>query len=308
MLTHPTASLDDTRHLETLRDFLRWAMSRFAEQKIFLGHGTDNYLDEAAWLILQSLHLPADLDERWFDARLTPSEAELLHERIRRRCIERIPTAYLTGQAWFMGLPFQVNPHVLIPRSPTAELIENAFTPWIDPARVERILDLCTGSGCIGIASASVFPDVQVDLADISPEALDVARTNIALHGMEGRVRAIESDLFDALQGQRYDIIISNPPYVDARDMRELPPEYRHEPRLALEAGEDGMRIVNRILAQAAAHLNPGGLLVVEVGNTEHTVAERHPELPLVWLEFQRGGDGVFLITREDLPNVEPAP
>ncbi|WP_372997973.1 50S ribosomal protein L3 N(5)-glutamine methyltransferase [Marinobacter sp.] len=292
-----TSPIDD---LHSVRDYLRYASSQFAASPLFFGHGTDNVWDEAVQLVMRSLHLPLENNTVFLDARLTRQERELVLERIRRRVNERVPLAYLLGEAWFMGMPFHVDERVLVPRSPIGELIENGFQPWLGDKPVARILDLCTGSGCIGIGAASVFPDAQVDLSDISADALAVAESNIEFHGVCGRVHTVQSDVFENIEG-RYDIIVSNPPYVDAGDLSSMPDEYRHEPELGLAAGDDGLDIAHRIIAGAADHLTPGGLLIVEVGNSWVALDEAYPDLPLTWLEFENGGDGVFLITEPDL-------
>ena len=289
------------RELHTLRDWVRWSASRFQAHGLFFGHGTDNALDEALELVLATLHLSHDLPERWLDARVTGAEARELGERLRRRIEERVPLAYVTGRAWFAGLAFEVNEHVLVPRSPIAELVEARFYPWLGEQSVDRVLDLCCGSGCIGIACAHAFPDARVDLADISPEALAVAQRNIARYALEDRVRAVRSDVFGGLDGERYDLIVSNPPYVSVAEMQTLPAEYRREPALGLEAGEDGMDVVARILADVPDHLTPSGILVVEVGASADLLMARYPDVPFLWLDFERGGDGVFLLTADQL-------
>ncbi|ARU57327.1 ribosomal protein L3-specific protein-(glutamine-N5) methyltransferase [Oleiphilus messinensis] len=286
--------------LNTIGDFVRFALSRFNQAELFYGHGTDNALDEALLLVLQSLHLPWDLDKALYSGSLTQVEKTLLLERLDKRVIARVPTAYLLGEAWFMGLPFHVDERVLVPRSPIAELIEKYFYPWAPQEPVERVLDLCTGSGCIGIACAVQFEDAQVDLVDISTDALDVARSNIARHHLGDRVRAIQSDLFDQIS-DRYDIIVSNPPYVDQQDLSTMPEEFGHEPVLGLEAGNDGLDLVRFILKHAAAHLTNSGILVVEVGNSWIALEETYPEIPFTWIEFEHGGGGVFVLTRDDL-------
>lgn len=292
-----TRPIDD---LITVRDYLRYSASRFSAAGLYFGHGTDNVWDEAVLLVMRSVHLPLENNTLFLDARLTRDERQLILERIERRINERLPVAYLLGEAWFMGMPFQVDERVLVPRSPIAELLEARLQPWLADHPADRILDLCTGSGCIGIAAATVFPEAQVDLSDISDDALAVARANIELHDLTDRVRAVRSDVFGQISGT-YDVILSNPPYVDAEDLSDMPEEYHHEPRLGLEAGDDGLAIARRILEQAASHLTPGGLLVVEVGNSWHALDAACPQLPFTWLEFENGGDGVFLLTREQL-------
>ncbi|MBB3046134.1 ribosomal protein L3 glutamine methyltransferase [Litorivivens lipolytica] len=290
--------------LETVRDYLRWTISRFGEADLFYGHGTDNAQDDAWYLICGALKLPFDLDGRLLDGRLTGEEKTRVEQLVERRIQERIPVAYLVGEAWFAGLPFWVDERVLVPRSPLGELIEAGFQPWLGDVEPKRILDLCTGSGCIGIACAFAFPEADVVLSDLSPDALEVANSNIARHDVKARVRAIESNVFDNLAEQRFDLIVSNPPYVDAEDLASMPAEYHAEPPLGLGSGEDGLDITRRILREAAGHLNDGGLLVVEVGNSGRALDEAFPELPLTWVEFEQGGHGVFVISKEDLPAV----
>ncbi len=287
--------------LRSLRDWVRWSASTFEAHGLFFGHGTDNAFDEALELVLATLHLDHSMPESFLDARVTRAEAAELARRLRRRVEDRVPLAHITGRAFFAGLVFEVNEHVLVPRSPIAELIEARFEPWLDAERVRSVLDLCTGSGCIGIACAHAFPEARVDLADISPEALEVAQRNIERYGLEERVRVVQSDVYAGLAGERYDLIVSNPPYVSEAEMATLPPEYHREPRLGLAAGEDGMVVVARILAEAPEHLNEGGILVCEVGASADLLMARYPDVPFLWLDFERGGDGVFLLTAEQL-------
>lgn len=286
--------------LQTPRDCLRWAETSMRRHGIALGHGTDDYWDESLALMLHVLSLPWDSDPRLLDARLLPLEVEQFAALLRRRVNDRVPAAYLTGCGWFCGLEFKVDERVLIPRSPIAELIEQRFEPWLDPHQVSRVLDVGTGSGCIAIACAAAFPGALVDAVDISAEALAVCRQNIELHGAEQQVRPIHGDALSVVEG-RYDLIVSNPPYVDAADMASLPAEYRHEPPLALAAGDDGLDVVRTLLAGAAEHLTPNGILVVEVGNSQAAVELAWPEVPFTWLDFERGGQGVLLLTREQL-------
>ena len=280
-------------------DAIAWAARRFARARLSYGHGTDNAVDEAAALVFHAAgwaHDAAPAAYRWALPRAARLElARLVERRIR----ERIPAAYLTGVTWFAGHEIRVDARVLVPRSPIAELIETEFRPFIDTGRVRRILDIGTGSGCIAIASAHAFPRAVVDAADLSPDALAVAADNIRRHGLLGRVRPRLSNVYAGLGRDRYDIIVSNPPYVPDADVRALPAEYRHEPALGLASGGDGLDAVRRILAGARAHLAPGGILVVEVGDSAAAVERAWPRVPFVWLDFERGGGGVFLLTRE---------
>ena len=282
--------------LVTIQDFVRWAYSRFNGANLFYGHGTSNSWDEAVSLVLQALNLPWDFDQQLMGCRLTESERLQLQQLIDRRISERIPAAYLVHQAWFCELPFYVDERVLVPRSPIGELIEKEFQPWLGKDEPSRILDLCTGSGCIGIACAYAFEDACVDLADLSDDALEVARVNIDKHDLWHRVEAVQSDLFSALEGRRYQLIVSNPPYVDEEDMDDMPAEFRHEPELGLAAGNDGLDVVKRILARAADFLDDDGLLVVEVGNSQAALADQYPQIPFTWMEFEQGGHGVFVL------------
>jgi len=291
--------------LKTLKDFIRWGVSRFNQAQLYYGHGMASALDEAVYLSLFALHLPHDFSQQYFDCRLSADEKQAVFSLLSRRIEEKLPASYLTGEAWFAGLPFVVNENVLVPRSPIAELIENQFAPWVDAEKVENILDLCCGSGCIGIASAYAFDWAYVDMVDISPEAIDVAEENIQRHQLEERVSALASDLFQNVPRRHYDIIVSNPPYVDAQDMAELPDEYLHEPALGLAAGEDGLDLVIPMLQQAREYLTEQGILVVEVGNSQHALQAAYPHVPFVWLDFERGGSGIFLLTAEQLDEYE---
>ncbi|MHB1948890.1 MAG: 50S ribosomal protein L3 N(5)-glutamine methyltransferase [Gammaproteobacteria bacterium] len=293
--------MSEITDLHTIRDYIRWGVSRFNEAGLHFGHGTDNSWDEATALVLHTLHLPHDINPTVLDARVTQNEAAALYKIIQRRVNERIPVAYLTHEAWFAGIPFYVDERVLIPRSPIAELIEKEFQPWIDHHSINSILDLCTGSGCIAIACAKAFPDIHIDASDISNEALAVAKMNVLRHEVEDQVTLYHSDLFANLPQKKYDIIVSNPPYVDAEDMASLPEEYHHEPELGLAAGLHGLDIALQIMQQASDYLNPQGILIIEVGNSEHALAEQFPEIPFTWLEFERGGGGVFLLTAKQL-------
>jgi ribosomal protein L3 glutamine methyltransferase len=287
--------------LITLGDFVRWGTSRFTEAGLCFGHGTDNALDEAFYLVTHALHLPHEIPPYMVGTRLTRVEREDVVKLLWRRIETRRPAPYLTGEAWFAGLPFHVDERVLVPRSPVAELIEQGFAPWVDSMAVADVLDLCTGSGCIAIACALTFPGARVDATDLSPEALAVAEQNVARHHVGDPVCLHQADLFVGLEGRCYDIIVCNPPYVDAEDMLALPEEYRHEPVLALASGEDGLDITRRILVQASDYLKPGGILVVEVGNSAAALVETHRDVPFTWLEFERGGTPVFLLTAEQL-------
>jgi ribosomal protein L3 glutamine methyltransferase len=275
--------------------------ARLRRARLHYGHGTDNPHDDAAALVWHALALPLAPTAARLARAATSAQLLRLEELVRRRIRERVPVVYLTQRCWFAGLELHVDERVLIPRSPIAELVECGFAPWIDPARVRRVLDVGTGSGCIAIGCAVAFPKARVDALDISPDALAVARLNIAAHGLQRRVRALQSDHFSALGDESYDIIVSNPPYVGNREMAGLPPEYAHEPRLALAAGADGLDSVRVLLAGAARRLRPAGILVVEVGNSERAVRRVFRQLPFTWLDFARGGGGVFLLTREQL-------
>lgn len=291
----------DCRRLVSIRDFIRWGATQLMSAGVFFGHGMDNAFDEARFLVYQALSLPPDLDAEWLSSAITLTEAEQIQRWIAERIRTRKPAAYLTGSTWYAGMRFIVTEDVLVPRSPFAELITRHFDQWIDVNTCEQVLDLCTGSGCIGIASLQVLPIADVDLVDISPQAIAVAERNIALHGVEERVTAIQSDLFTHLQGKRYDLILCNPPYVDADEIAHLPAEFHHEPMLGLAAGQDGLDLVRRILAQAEQYLTEEGVLMIEVGASDQAVMEVYPDLPLYWFEFEQGGMGVFAINRSEL-------
>jgi len=293
------------QELLTLRDLLRFSVSRFNEAGIFFGHGSDNAWDEAVYLLLHSLHLPPDRLEPFLDARLTSEERSRALLIIEKRIKERLPAAYLTNEAWLGEHRFYVDERVIVPRSFIAELLEEQLAPWIeDPWAVADVLDLCTGSGCLAILAALAFPEAAVDAVDLSPEALAVAQRNVADYELGERVQLVHSNLFAALDpARRYDLIISNPPYVDAAAMRALPPEYRREPEMALAAGEDGLDLVRIMLREAKARLNPGGILVVEIGHNRDVLEAAYPTLPFTWLDTRAGDEYVFLLRREELPD-----
>ena len=286
--------------LVTISDFIRWTASRFEMAKLSFGHGTDNAWDEALALVLDTLKMPKDTDSGLFTCRLTTTEKQLITMNIAQRINERKPLSYITHIARFAGQEYYVDERVLVPRSPIAELIENHFEPWmLHPPY--RILDLCTGSGCIALACAMEFPEAQVEASELSTDALEVAKINRERLGLEERCEFIQSDVFENLHGRKYDLIISNPPYVDAMDMKILPEEYHFEPELGLASGTDGLDITRKILAEAADYLTSSGILIVEVGNSAPALEQAFPELPFTWLDFEYGGDGVFMLEREHL-------
>jgi ribosomal protein L3 glutamine methyltransferase len=297
-----------TTELLTIRDWLRYAVSRFENSDIFYGHGTDNAYDEAVWLIMSGLHLPHDTLNNFLDARLTSEEREKLASFIEERISNHTPTAYLLKEAWLQGYKFFVDERVLIPRSFIAELlVNNGLQPWIEyPELVNNAADICTGSGCLGVLLADAYPEAQIDVVDISVDAIDVCNINIANYGLQERVHAIQSDMFSALQHadgkpKQYDLIISNPPYVDAPSMAELPAEYRNEPQLALGSGKAGLDHTHTILREAANYLTDGGVLVVEIGHNRDALLEAYPDLSFTWLEVSSGDEFVFLLTKEQL-------
>ena len=286
----------------SLRAVLREAVTQFERAGLTFGHGTHNARDEAAYLILHTLKLPLRALDPVLDRRLSPGELHSVRAILRRRVQERTPAAYLTREAWLGEFRFHVDERVIVPRSFIAELLRDGLAPWIaDVRRVGKVLDLCTGSGCLAILAAHAFPKARVDAADLSAEALQVARRNVKDYSLGKRVHLVQTDLFDRLEARRYDLILSNPPYVNAAAMRALPREYRREPRLALAGGRDGLDLVRRVLAQAAAHLNPGGLLVVEIGHNRAALEKAYPRLPFIWLETSAGEDYVFMLRKEDL-------
>jgi ribosomal protein L3 glutamine methyltransferase len=287
--------------LHTIRDLVRWGMSQFNKAGLCFAHGMPDALDEAVYLCLATLHLPPDFSDDYFDCRLTHEEKRSVLENYRLRLNKRKPAAYITREAWFAGLSFYVDERVLIPRSPIAELIQQQFSPWIDNNTVERVLDLCTGSGCIACACAYAFEQADIVASDVSKDALDVAVINRGNHGLEERLQLIESDLFENIPEQKFDIIVSNPPYVPEQEVSELDKEFSFEPDRGLAAGKTGMDIVVPILQQAASYLSDQGILVVEVGYSMPILKQMLAEVPFTWLEFAHGGEGVFLLTRQQL-------
>ena len=295
---HTAASTE----LLTIRDWLRYAVSQFEASDIFYGHGTDNAYDEAVWLVMSALHLPMDTLNNFFDARITSTERCKLSQLLEQRISSHTPTAYLVKEAWLQGLKFFVDERVLVPRSFIAELLNDDLSPWIEyPELVESAADICTGSGCLGIMLASAFPNAAVDVVDISTDALDVANINIANYGLEDQITAIQSDMFTALKGRKYDVIISNPPYVDAPSMAELPAEYRNEPQIALGSGNDGLDHTHTLLREAGHYLNENGILIVEIGHNRDALQAAYPNIAFNWLEVSSGNEFVFLLTKAQL-------
>ena len=293
--------MNETDELVTILDFLRFGLSCATQAHLYFGHGTDNAWDDMRSLILRSVSLPYDVDPALLNARLTVSEKKYLCRQLDRRINQRVPVPYLIKEAYFYDLPFYVDERVLIPRSPLAELIGNQFSPWVDADKVHRILDLCTGSGCIAIAGCYAFPEAQVDAVDISSEALVVAAINREGLGVEDQLTLIESDCFAKVTQVQYDLIVCNPPYVGKEEMQTLPDEFRHEPVLALETGNNGLAVVEIILKQAHDYLSENGILIVEVGNSEEALCLAYPKIPFTWLEMTSGGQGVFLLTKHQL-------
>lgn len=286
--------------LKTIRDYIRYCLSKMMQQKVYFGHGHVSAIDEARQLVLKAVHLPWDTDDLVLDGKLLESEIQQILAFMQRRIIQREPLPYIINEAWFMQMPFYVDQRVLIPRSPIAQLIENQFSPFLSTEPVANILDLCAGSGCIGIACAYAFEEASVDLADISADALAVASINIEKHQLQKQVTTIHSDLFAKID-KKYHIIVSNPPYVDKNDLSSMPKEYLHEPSLALGSGDDGLDLCRKMLAQACDYLTDDGLLVVEVGNSEKHLMEQYPQVPFIWVDLSLGGNGVFVISANDL-------
>jgi ribosomal protein L3 glutamine methyltransferase len=283
-----------------LREYVEFTASRFSAADLHYGHGTSTALDDAVYLVYVTLGLDFDQDIRESSRRLSESEISLLNQRVEQRVSERRPVAYIVGEAWFCGQPYTIDERALIPRSPIAELIQQRFAPLLQ-STPGRILDLCCGSGCIGIACALEFETAKVDIVDLSSECLELAQVNMRRHGTFDRVHAIQSDLFSNLSGRRYDLIVSNPPYVSEQEVDSLPAEFRHEPRMGLLSGDEGLAIPLKILRECQEHLHPDGVLILEVGYSAQALAERLPEVPFLWLAFAEGGEGVLAITAKDL-------
>lgn len=300
-MTHLLKLDEAATELDTLRDLVRFCISQFNAADLLYGHGTDNSFDEAMNLVLGSIHLPPDMDLSLMNAKLTHSEKKLILDRLKRRVEDHVPVPYLVKEAWFGGLGFYVDERVIIPRSPIAELVEEQFIPWVEEGTVSNILDLCTGSACIAIQAAINFPEAMIDAIDESEDALEVAKINLDRFDVADQVTLIRSNLFEHVPAKKYDIIISNPPYVSEKDYRLLPNEYHHEPKMALIAEDEGLAIVLRILKEAGEYLTPKGILVVEVGYLQEKLEAKYPDAPFTWLQFENGGDGVFLLTADEL-------
>ena len=296
-----STSTDVITTLASIRDYIRWGASQFTAHQVFLGHGTATALDEAAAIVLHTIHQPYNLDDGYLDSLLTRQEREEIVELINKRISERKPSAYLTHEAIFAGLSFYVDERVLVPRSPIAELVEGRFEPWVDEAQVFNILDLCTGGACIAIACAYAFPEAHVDAVEFSADACDVAKINIEKHQLEDQLTLYQSDLFNAVPEKPYDIIVSNPPYVSIDEWEGLPAEFHAEPEMGFKGGVNGLDLVLRILVEASHYMAEQGILIVEVGSSAETLQQLFPDVPFYWLEFERGGDGVFLLTAEQV-------
>ncbi len=296
-----TTEVDIITTLQTIRDYIRWGASQLSENEVFLGHGIATPLHESATLVLHALFQPYNLDECYMAATLTVAEREKVVQLLNRRIKERIPVVYLTHEALFAGLSFYVDSRVLVPRSPIAELIEQRFSPWVDEDQVFNVLDLCTGSACIAIACAYAFPEAQIDAVELSDEAIEVANINLEKHELSDELGLYQSDLFDQLPKKPYDIIVSNPPYVAIQEWEALPSEYHKEPEMGFIGGVSGLDLVIRILADANDYLSEQGILIIEVGSSAETLQQLFSEIPFYWLEFERGGDGVFLLTAEQV-------
>jgi len=288
-------------HPKTIRELINDVSFQFAESDIYYGHGTDNAFDEAVYLIFSVLELPFDISDDKLNQKICPEIIDNIFDLSLQRIRDRKPVAYLVNKAWFCGFPFFVDERVLIPRSPLAELIEERFVPWLDHTGVNRILDIGTGSGCIAITSAMSLPGATVDAIDMSNDALDVARINVQTYSLEDRVNLIKSNLYENLETKKYDLIISNPPYVNTLEMTSLPEEYKHEPGMGLAAGEDGLDVIHKIINGSKQYMSEKGILIVEVGNSQADLENTFPDLPFTWLEFERGGDGVFLLSADAL-------
>jgi ribosomal protein L3 glutamine methyltransferase len=289
-------------NLHTIKDYIRWTISEMSAEKAYFGHGSDSIWDEAVHLVLSAINMSHEIDSNMVDAKLLMAEKQIIINYVYQRAHERKPLPYILKKAWFADMEFDIDERVIIPRSPIAELITNDYSPWVnDVDAVSNVLDLCTGSGCIGIASSHVFGNADITLVDISDVAIEVAKHNIAKHKLKDRVKAVKSDLFANLGDKRFDVIISNPPYVDSDDLASMPNEYHFEPKLALEAGKDGLDLAKRIILGADKHLTEEGVLIVEVGNSQYALMDMCPDIPFTWLSFSEGGDGVFLLTYVEL-------
>jgi ribosomal protein L3 glutamine methyltransferase len=295
--------IDQTSALATVGDWVRFCASQMEHQGCFYGHGFASPWQEASFLVLRSLKLDWDVPETVFTAKVLSVEVDALYQTIQSRCVDKVPTAYLLEEAWYMGEPFKVTPSVLIPRSPIAELITARFEPWLSK-EPSALLDLCTGSGCIGIAMARAFPHARIDISDLSHEALSVATQNITDKELEYQIQVYQGDLFSGIEDQRYDLIVSNPPYVDQDDIDDMPEEFHHEPRMGLAAGIDGLDLVHKIMAQAPEFLTDDGWLICEVGNSAVSLMEAYPDLQIQWPEFERGGHGVFIVSASELKKI----